>query len=577
MRRAALRSLCPSLFTLVALSAGCGETPEPLPPVDGGVIVESGLFINVSEPSADWKVAPGVRVPIAYEATGASGPPEVQLLADEDGDLRTTADQHLIVRDAQGRWQTEGVPQGRYHIAARALGGGEERTDWAFGKVEVVAPALTIINVQDGEWLRHGLALLVGTTASADAREVKVKQGGAEATRTWPAQGGRFKALVPLTLGTNALELEVDGVRHAFTLGHEPMENPRFVRFLYILSADGDGTFQAPAGEPNDVESARLRIGTAAELMQTFTAETLHAERLGRRTFSLQRDAEGRPVVEVFRSTLTTAQARAMDGNALWSHFYGELSSLPLRNDTIDVAIMSMTHYDGSSGEVFAHTALGGGRLGLFGSGALHTWAQSLDEVVTRFNDGRMIDTTQLFDDSAFRGTHWANYATGIGATLHELGHCLSLPHPANGKGVMAREFDHFNRTFTVTEPASNTSPGYSPLLASQEIGWDRSAAVRLRFHRWLEPTVREFGGASQAVSDNATTVTVSSPYGIRHIAWSQDGSVAGHEEHLDEVAPATLTFTKSALRTRFPGATALGVSSIDDQGNISERTISLQ
>ena len=45
----------------------------------------------------------------------------------------------------------------------------------------------------------------------------------------------------------------------------------------------------------------------------------------------------------------------------------------------------------------------GGGGLALFGSGNMHTWAQSLEEVVPRFTDMRKIDRTVLMDDSAYR------------------------------------------------------------------------------------------------------------------------------------------------------------------------------
>ena len=47
-----------------------------------------------------------------------------------------------------------------------------------------------------------------------------------------------------------------------------------------------------------------------------------------------------------------------------------------------------------------------------------------------------------------YRGTYWANYATGLGASIHELGHCFDLAHTP--KGIMGRGFDDMNSVFTM-------------------------------------------------------------------------------------------------------------------------------
>ena len=49
------------------------------------------------------------------------------------------------------------------------------------------------------------------------------------------------------------------------------------------------------------------------------------------------------------------------------------------------------------------HVALGGGGLGLFGSGCLHTWPQNLDQVQERFLDTSPINKKLFMDDSAYR------------------------------------------------------------------------------------------------------------------------------------------------------------------------------
>lgn len=582
-----------SVLLVVLSVAACG-TEDPLPPAGGGGSGGSGgggsgglsepatLETTLLQPAESVTIAPGVPVAIEWASSADDAVATVEIVADADGDPATTADQLRLAGPqpaataaARIDWRTDDVSVGTYHVVARTTDALGSRTSVAAGLVEVVEPLLAVDNLAAGETLRYPLALLRGAVPS-DAHAVLAGTSDAS-MREWPAYDGRFKALVPLAPGANDVLLAVDGVLHRVVLTYEPMENPRFVRFIYVLPAEGEGDFDAPAGEPNDVASALRRMATAADLMQTFTAEAMEAQGFGRRTFRVPRDESGAPIVETFRSSLTLEEARAMEGGDLWNHFYGELGRLPDRNVSIDVVVMSMTHYDPAQGRALAHTALGGGRLGLFGSGALHTWAESLDEVVERFTDDRRIDTAELLDDSAGRGTYWANFATGAGATLHELGHCLSLPHPANGIGVMARQFDHFNRTFVLEEPESETSSGLLPVLPEHEIGWDRSGAVRLGFHRWLDADdVLYAVNQPPRIADSDTSVTFSSAAGIRHIAWSVEGSVAGHDEFLDD-APASVTAEKGTLSERFPSAESLGVSVIDADGNIAEREIPLR
>ncbi len=561
-----------SVKTLFVVVAACGgDQPET---------VASVPTVQITSPATPLAIAPGVPVDISWRVTAASGAAYTEIFADRDGDLTTTADQLALGSTALTgasntlTWDTTAAPLGTWQILARTSNDAGVGTSSSPAAIELAAPRATLTNLEPNEQLRYRLALLVGTT-DAEVESIIVSNPP-DSPREWPTSGGYFKALVPLREGDNALRLWAGGVEQRVDLRYQESENPRFVRLVYVMAADGDGRFDAPSGEPNDLESAKRRFATAAELMQTFTAEKLNAEGLGRRTFRLERDAQGAPVVETFDSILTLAGSRAMDGNALWSHFYGELSGLPRRDQSIDVVLMSMTTWDPTTKAPLAHTALGGGRLGLFGTGALHTWAQSLDEVVERFSDARSIDTEVLFDDSGHRGRHWSNFATGVGATLHELGHCLSLPHPANGKGVMSREFDHFNRAFMVREPESDWTAPLDPLLPSDEIGWDRSAAVRLRFHRYLEPDARAYTSENAPeISQDPAEVFVSSSSGLRHISWLVNGSAAGHEEFLTQ-APPSFTVGKEALKFRFPDATGLRVTAIDDQGNIAEAEIQL-
>jgi hypothetical protein len=457
-------------------------------------------------------------------------------------------------------------------------GGGpapRESCDTPAGWVELACGPV-VENLAQDEQLHHGLVLVTGR-AGVEAGELSVTADGV-APRSWPVLGGRFKALVPLREGENVVLLRDGSSAPARTLRLrlEPHPNPRFIRLVWVQAADGDGGFEGPVGTPRDAESARKRLALGGLLLQSFTAESLFLMGHGRRTFRLELEPDGMPRVETFRSALTLAEARARTGNELWSHFYGELASLPRREDSIDLVLMSMTDWDGATKTATAHTALGGGRLALFGSGTLYSWPETLDGVVPAWTDARDVDTSLLMDDSAYRDRYWANFATGLGACLHELGHTLSLPHPASGRGVMAREFDHVNRLFMLEEPPSARSPGLSPVRPEDEKYWDPSHGHRLRWHAWLRqdgaptpagsgPSLRLEGGAF--VAESAA--------GLRHLEYSVDGQSVDFDAFDGDVAPTRVEHPRTELSARLR-ASSIRVSAIDSQGRISEADLEL-
>ena len=91
---------------------------------------------------------------------------------------------------------------------------------------------------------------------------------------------------------------------------------------------------------------------------------------------------------------------------------FSELTTSSLNDPNCKfLAFMSCSHYDPPEQinakdiprYVKAHTALGGGQLGLFGTAGLHTWAEDVEELVKCFTDNTEIDKRKLFDDSAKR------------------------------------------------------------------------------------------------------------------------------------------------------------------------------
>jgi hypothetical protein len=436
------------------------------------------------------------------------------------------------------------------------------------GRAPVTQPGAPVAdNVVQREVLRYDLALVSGT-ASAGATAVTVEAGGQ--ARSWPVIGGRWKALVPLATGCNDIVLRTGAASAELALTFQPQTNPRRVRLAYVIASDSDGRFDAPAGEPNDQASAVARVRLAGRLMQTFTAEAMNAQGLGRRTFRLDSDASGLPIVQVFRSSITTAQAHAMTDLELYDQFKDELDT----DATPDVkwfAMLGTSHYIPGVGTV-GHGARGAGTFCIFGSTSLHTWAQSVDELVARWSDARFIDTSQLSDDSAYRGTHWANYATGLGAAMHEVGHTLSLPHvPAStGPSVMNRGFDHVNRTFVMVEPPSATGSGISPITGADLVGWEASHAVRLRYHRFLSlDDVAYPTSTLPAIYSTGTAARVEAASPLRQVMIEVDGE-SFETQHWSAGGPLAHEIPLATLRAWHPAATWAWLSAIDRDGNLA-------
>ncbi|EDO47397.1 predicted protein [Nematostella vectensis] len=316
----------------------------------------------------------------------------------------------------------------------------------------------------------------------------------------WPIVDDAFKALVVLIPGSNLLKVKVclDGEwRHKeLSLIYQPLQLERFVRVVYIKCRDSDGTFQAPPGSSCDIDVARQKLAFNARLLQSFTAHNLYKHGLGYQTFRLEEDTEGEPLVHVFTTALCMEEALALSGGQLYDRFHQELVNSSLYDKNCKLwAFMSFTRYNPPLPEEFnekdipmyvkGHTALGGGSLALFGTGGLHTWASCIEEVWPCFTDTRMIDKRTLFDDSSRRGTYWANYATCLGAAMHELGHCFDLAHtPA---GIMGRGFDDINLVFTLqTTLQKKSSSGSGKVVYTRQICIRVTNKPSTALIRWL-------------------------------------------------------------------------------------------
>lgn len=443
------------------------------------------------------------------------------------------------------------------------------------------APELVNFSDNQAEVLRYDLPILRGV-APVDATAVRVRSGQDETS--WPVGDRRFKALVSLRPGDNWFTVSATTAagegRRYYQLRYEPQTNAKKVRLVYLVASDGNGDFDAPDGEPHDLESAKRRLRTGGRLLESFYADRLYEAGLGRRTFRLDRDAAQVPTVHVWKTSATTAQWRAMNGAQMWTWIWGHMNEVPRCDDCKSVMILGMTHYDAATGQALAHTALGGGGVALFGSATLYSWAQDLGEVVARFTDDRRVATASppLFDDSGYRGTFWANYATGIGAVLHELGHALDLPHPTNYENLLSRGFDHVNRLVMMREPASVTTAAIDPIRIDHEPVFSMHNANRLRFHRWLATDDRTYSvNVAPAVTRPGGDVLITTQAGVRVVGYSvlrgDDWQVASAVV-IGGAAPTTYRITPASLDFLFPNEPQVRLLITDDQGNINDATL---
>ena len=312
-------------------------------------------------------------------------------------------------------------------------------------------PAIGAANLSDGEVVGFPLLVISGRATGKPSQVTVTLQGQ---SRNWPAAESFYRALVQLNPGDNEIRLSApDHPDTVIRVRYSPAQAPRRLRLLYVLSSDGDGSFQAPPGEPCDRVSAVRRIAMAGRLHQTAIAEMLHNAGQPRKSFCLECTADGSVDVGVVRLPLTTRQIHTMAGLQIWLELYQYMQKTdPAFSDRKYLAFLSMTQFDAGTRKVIAHTALGGGNLALYGGGNLHTWPQSFDEIVSRFSDVRVVSDFGLYDDSALRGTFWANCTTGLGASLHELGHVFGLAHSGVSTDLMERGFDHINHLFMPVE-----------------------------------------------------------------------------------------------------------------------------
>lgn len=247
---------------------------------------------------------------------------------------------------------------------------------------------------------------------------------------------------------------------------------------------------------------------------QAFTAEQMFRNKLGRRTFRFEeewvtgtsnyRDRElgtmrSEAKIHVIRSSKTVAELRDLDvaqqnqnGTRRGDLFAWASEDVknyfkpqPGQKQYVTVLLLD-SHWDKQHNIITGHAALGGGggelQLAICGSQALQSYPSTLEEVVPAFSDCTVTDTNYVANDCNESGSNWEAANIGIGAHLHEVGHLFGCPHQENG--VMLRDYQKLNRSFTTREPYSTRTKSKGGLvLPKDECTWHRLDTLRFRSH----------------------------------------------------------------------------------------------
>ena len=404
-------------------------------------------------------------------------------------------------------------------------------TATVFGAIRAEAAetpeTIRVTNFRDGDTVRFPVPLLKGELGKDDSIAVE----NASPTPAFRADGlvrdGRFKILCELAPGTNRIRLKSKNAETILVLNYAPQTNPYFVRAIYMTDKSGNTEYQST--RPDDPQNYQAKIATALTLMQTFTAERMHELGFGRQTFNLETDAAGRVKVHVFKGSRDAEDYYKLNDQLWYVRVAAELDKEFPTRKAKNVVIAAYTRFDPKTGKMLGHTALGGGGQGLFGSGDLFTWPDSIETAQAAFMNTTRIDPKAIMSDSIGRHTYWGAASTTIGATLHEMGHAFGLPHTTDRLDIMTRGFDHFNRAFTFVDApsAANKKPiefGENDVAAFMPV-----SAAALVTSPWFTldgPPPTSPNKIAVVLRKKDEMIVATSPQGIRYIGGSKKGEM---------------------------------------------------
>ncbi|KAF4524244.1 hypothetical protein B566_EDAN008790 [Ephemera danica] len=375
-----------------------------------------------------------------------------------------------------------------------------------------------ITNFKSGETINHPLIILKGRIVASNREPVNgnLSVQNCDKSLDWPVKSGHYKVLVMLTKGWNEIVLNYEEDILVLKLQFEFNDTGYYVIPIYIVSFDHDGHFQGPHDSDCSVSSARTRITFASRLLQSILAEKLRELGLGRQTFTLWEE-EG---CVLHKSALSVKEAQTMKQEELWEYYgreivrtFGKQQSKKFKF----LAFLACTRYEGkdrdaglSYKEILAstkgHVALGGGGLAIFGTGCLHTWPTTEEEVLPCLHSKIPGVMGRGFDHMNLVLGEEEEISSEIHSTI-DFTVNLQVDCQVQKKSV---ESNQARQHSTVSKPQCRQGP---PSNSTDKTFFTKSCAYLLAYHRWF---IKTAANSDCDISFDEISWTLKSPAGVR-------------------------------------------------------------
>ncbi|KAI0053253.1 hypothetical protein FA95DRAFT_1552769 [Auriscalpium vulgare] len=463
-------------------------------------------------------------------------------------------------------------------------------------------------NLESGEYIYQRFVLVTGTIAGFTPNETTAPYIAVDAPSfprvTFPISPttGAWKALVHLQPGPQALTFsfngEPDNATTVTNIAYLPLLHVPPLHLAIMVAKDSQQRMDCPpekAATPthNDLEAAKKKMRTWAYMCQAFTAEEMRKNGFGRRSFRLDEEwaqdtlstVDDDPTfrvtakIHVVKTEHTMAQLRdphraqqnpnANQSGALYDIFHEALKSYggPFQvfsgegEGPVVAGHIFDSHFNPKLNLITAHAALGGTggphskvHLGMFGSHTHWAWPRNIEEIVPALLDATRVTSRSLVgNDNGECGTFWETCCIGQGAALHEVGHAFGLPHQTSG--IMRRGYVDWNRSFVAKESynARRKSPAAPTVPAETENHWHLADMLHLATHHMFALPGDEPPKPRAPISarPHLEHVTVSSPAGIAHVAWTRNDRLLKQED-MRAQKPTALDFKFDDVHREF-------------------------